>query len=84
MNIGIENRKRSRIDAQPKPNRCDYQQGERRSASNPPRWGDYSFAVPDGTSDSAWLATEYIPPESSQTTTGIRNWGTRVIKVPLG
>jgi hypothetical protein len=55
-----------------------------RAASNPPRWGDYSFAVPDGASDSAWLATEYIPPKSSQTTTGIRNWGTRVIEVPLG
>jgi hypothetical protein len=55
-----------------------------RAAANPPRWGDYSFAVPDGASDSAWLATEYIPPKSSQTTTGIRNWGTRVIKVPLG
>ena len=55
-----------------------------RAAANPPRWGDYSFAVPDGTSDSAWLATEYIPPQSSQTTTGIRNWGTRVIEVPLG
>ena len=48
------------------------------------RWGDYSFAVPDGTSDSAWLATEYIPPKSSQTTTGERNWGTRVFDVPLG
>jgi hypothetical protein len=48
------------------------------------RWGDYSFAVPDGTSDAAWLATEYIPPKSSQTTTGVRNWGTRVFKVPLG
>jgi hypothetical protein len=47
------------------------------------RWGDYSFAVPD-TSDSAWLATEYIPPKSSQTTTGAANWGTRVVKVPLG
>jgi len=55
-----------------------------RAASNAPRWGDYSFAVPDDRSDSAWLATEYIPPKSSQTTTGIRNWGTRVIKVPLG
>jgi len=55
-----------------------------RAAANPPRWGDYSFAVPDDASDSAWLATEYIPPKSSQTTTGIRNWGTRVIKVPLG
>lgn len=48
------------------------------------RWGDYSFAVPDGTTDSAWLATEYIPPKSSQTTTGASNWGTRVFEVPLG
>jgi len=48
------------------------------------RWGDYSFAVPDGTSDSAWLATEYIPPKPSQTTNGFRNWGTRVFEVPLG
>ena len=48
------------------------------------RWGDYSFAVPDWTSDSAWLATEYIPPTSSQTSTRTRNWGTRVIKVGLG
>ena len=51
---------------------------------NATRWGDYSFAVPDDTSDSAWLATEYIPPKSSQTTTGARNWGTRVFEVPLG
>jgi hypothetical protein len=50
---------------------------------NATRWGDYSFAVPDDTSDSAWLATEYIPPKSSQTTTGAANWGTRVLKVPL-
>jgi hypothetical protein len=47
------------------------------------RWGDYSFAVPDPTSDSAWLATEYIPPKTSQTSTGGRNWGTRVIHVAL-
>jgi hypothetical protein len=47
------------------------------------RWGDYSFAVP-GASDSAWLATEYVPPKSSQTTDGQQNWGTRVIQVPLG
>ncbi|HLX47155.1 MAG TPA: hypothetical protein VKS82_02375 [Streptosporangiaceae bacterium] len=47
------------------------------------RWGDYSFAVPDPTSDSAWLATEYIPPKSSQTTDGKQNWGTRVLEVPL-
>ncbi len=51
---------------------------------NSTRWGDYSFAVPDFQSDSAWLATEYIPPKSSQTTTGAQNWGTRVVKVPLG
>jgi hypothetical protein len=48
------------------------------------RWGDYSFAVPDAASHAAWLATEYIPPPSSQTTTGRRNWGTRVFEVPLG
>jgi hypothetical protein len=48
------------------------------------RWGDYSFAVPNDTSDAAWLAIEYMPPKSSQTTTGERNWGTRVIEVPLG
>ena len=46
------------------------------------RWGDYSFAVP-GASDTAWLATEYIPPKSSQTTDGAQNWGTRVVQVPL-
>jgi hypothetical protein len=48
------------------------------------RWGDHSFAFPDDTSDSAWLATEYVPPKSSQTTNGARNWGTRVLEVPLG
>jgi hypothetical protein len=47
------------------------------------RWGDYSFAVPSDTSHSAWLATEYIPPRSSQTTNGQQNWGTRVFNVPL-
>jgi len=48
------------------------------------RWGDYSFAVPATGSDSAWLATEYVPPRSSQTTDGHQNWGTRVVQVPLG
>jgi len=48
------------------------------------RWGDYSFAVPNTGSDAAWLSTEYIPPKSSQTTNGLRNWGTRVFEVPLG
>jgi hypothetical protein len=47
------------------------------------RWGDYSFAVPDSSAHAAWLATEYIPPKSSQTTTGQQNWGTRVVEVPL-
>jgi hypothetical protein len=48
------------------------------------RWGDYSFAVPGGAPGTAWLATEYIPPRSSQTTTGAANWGTRVVELPLG
>src|SRR2546428_5165201 len=30
---------------------------------------------------SFWMATEYIPPRSSQTTDGKQNWGTRVIEV---
>ena len=34
------------------------------------RWGDYSFAVPDPSADAAWLATEYVPPKASQTSTG--------------
>jgi hypothetical protein len=48
------------------------------------RWGDYSFAVPDPTTDAVWMATEYIPPVASQTSTRQRNWGTRVIEVNLG
>jgi hypothetical protein len=48
------------------------------------RWGDYSFAVPDWGHASAWLATEYIPPSASQTSTGERNWGTQVFNVSLG
>ena len=48
------------------------------------RWGDYSFAVPDPTSDTAWLASEYIPPVASQTTDKAQNWGTAVIHVRLG
>jgi hypothetical protein len=47
------------------------------------RWGDYSWAVLDPTSDSVWMATEYVPPASSQTTDGLRNWGTRVIHLAL-
>jgi hypothetical protein len=43
------------------------------------RWGDYSWAVLDPITDRFWMATEYMPPKSSQTTTGERNWGTRVL-----
>jgi hypothetical protein len=45
------------------------------------RWGDYSFAVLDPNGKYFWMATEYIPPVSSQTTDRIRNWGTAVIEV---
>ena len=45
------------------------------------RWGDYSWAVMDPGGKSVWLATEYIPPKSSQTVDGIRDWGTRVMDV---
>lgn len=45
------------------------------------RWGDYSFAVLDTSGGAAWLATEYVPPKSSQTVDGVRNWGTRVLEV---
>jgi hypothetical protein len=45
------------------------------------RWGDYSWAILDPNGSSFWMATEYIPPRSSQTTDGKQNWGTRVIEV---
>jgi hypothetical protein len=45
------------------------------------RWGDYSFAVLDPSGTAFWLATEYMPPKSSQTVDGKRNWGTRVMEV---
>ena len=48
---------------------------------NATRWGDYSFAVMDPSGKSIWLATEYVPPKSSQTPDGVRNWGTRVMNV---
>jgi hypothetical protein len=47
------------------------------------RWGDYSWAVLDANADAVWLATEYIPPKASQTSTAQRNWGTRVVEVAL-
>ncbi|MGZ3625294.1 MAG: hypothetical protein ACXWPG_19125, partial [Ktedonobacteraceae bacterium] len=45
------------------------------------RWGDYSWATLDPVTNNFWMATEYIPPVSSQTTDGLRNWGTGVIEV---
>jgi hypothetical protein len=47
------------------------------------RWGDYSWAVLDPSGTSVWMATEYIPAPSRQTTDGKRNWGTRVFQVSL-
>jgi hypothetical protein len=47
------------------------------------RWGDYSWAQLDPANDTVWLATEYVPPLSSQTTTRQRNWGTEVMQVSL-
>jgi hypothetical protein len=48
---------------------------------NAGRWGDYSWAVMDPSGTSVWGATEYVPPASSQTTDGRRNWGTRVLDI---
>jgi hypothetical protein len=48
------------------------------------RWGDYSWAVLDPSGNSAWMATEYVPPKASQTPDGLANWGTRVLDVPTG
>jgi hypothetical protein len=45
------------------------------------RWGDYSWAALDPNTNNFWMATEYIPPKSSQTTDGLQNWGTGVIEV---
>ncbi len=48
------------------------------------RWGDYSWAVIDPSSNGVWLATEYVPPKSSQTPDRQSNWGTRVFEVAVG
>ena len=48
------------------------------------RWGDYSWAVIDPSGNSVWLATEYMPPLSSQTPDRQQNWGTRVLDVAVG
>lgn len=52
--------------------------------ATPRRWGDYSWAVLDPTTDSVWMATEYMPPKSSQSSNGRRPWGTRVLHLSLG
>jgi hypothetical protein len=38
----------------------------------------------DPTAQAVWLATEYMPPLSSQTPDRISNWGTRVLEVAVG
>jgi hypothetical protein len=48
------------------------------------RWGDYSWAVLDPNTNSFWMATEYIPPLSSQTVDRLTYWGTGVIEVSAG
>ena len=48
------------------------------------RWGDYSYAVIDPSALAVWMATEYMPPLSSQTPNGQSNWGTRVLEVAVG
>ena len=47
------------------------------------RWGDYSWAVLDPSSEAFWMATEYIPPLNSQTLDRKANWGTRVLAVSI-
>jgi hypothetical protein len=46
---------------------------------NSPRWGDYSFAVPDPDGPGMWFATEYIPPKADQAVDD--NWGTFVFEL---
>ncbi len=50
---------------------------------NATRWGDYSWATFDPDTQVIWMATEYIPPLSGQTTDGLKNWGTGVIAVNM-
>ncbi len=43
------------------------------------RWGDYSWATLDPGTTNIWMASEYIPPVSSQSAAA--NWGTAVYEV---
>jgi len=45
------------------------------------RWSDYSWAILDPDTNNFWLATEYMPPRSSQTVDKLTDWGTAVIEV---
>jgi len=47
------------------------------------RWGDYGWATLELGTNHVWLASEYVPPKSSQTADGRRNWGTRITEVTL-
>ena len=59
-------------------------QGSTHYDPNATRWGDYSWAVLDPSGHSFWMATEYMPPASSQTADRASNWGTRVLNVATG
>jgi len=56
-------------------------QGNTHYSTSSTRWGDYSWAILDPSGKSFWMATEYIPPKSSQTVDGVSNWGTRVVEI---
>lgn len=43
------------------------------------RWGDYSWATLDPSSNNIWMGSEYIPPAARQFPDA--NWGTRVYQV---
>lgn len=45
------------------------------------RWGDYSWATLAPNGQSVWMATEYMPPRSSQTVNQLADWGTFVMQV---
>src|SRR5205085_11903876 len=50
---------------------------------NATRWGDYSWATLAPDEKSVWLATEYVPPRSSQTVDQMADWGTFVMQVSV-
>ncbi|HEV7886020.1 MAG TPA: IPT/TIG domain-containing protein [Acidimicrobiales bacterium] len=52
------------------------------SGANPGRFGDYSAAAPDPSSDDVWVAGEYSA-TTSNTTTKACNWGTAAGRIAL-